>query len=232
MKFSSNYTVNQAFSTKLNAHLLLRIQSKLQLANASHQRDPSAEAQDGQQNAINSVIIKDNRLYAHKLARFYHTTYDTRRGEDVINPRTSHCDVMLLADTEKGMKTRTSESPHPFLYARVLGIYHVNVVYTGPGMISYEPMKFDFLWVRSFNLSLDNTYSIERLKRASCPSLDCLTFPPMAADDAFGFLDPKFVLRGCHLLPMFSQGRRLQDGVGLSKLAKDDQDWKYYFVNR
>lgn len=182
-------------------------------------------------------------MYAHKLARFYYTTYDVRRSEDVINPRTSHCDVMLLGPhwQAEGMsedsETENKTSPHQleFLYARVLGIYHVNVVYTGPGMVSYEPMKFDFLWVRWFNVSLDATYSIKRRRRASrqAPShLDCLTFPPMAADDAFGFVDPELVLRGCHLLPMFSQGKRCKDGVSLSKLAGDNQDWKYYFVNR
>lgn len=171
-------------------------------------------------------------MYAHKLARFYYTTYDVRRSEDVINPRTSHCDVMLLGPQAEGMSEETPPH-HRFLYARVLGIYHVNVVYTGPGMVSYEPMKFNFLWVRWFNVSLDATYSIKRLRRAARQAhLDCLTFPPMAADDAFGFVDPELVLRGCHLLPMFSQGKCLKDGVGLSKLARDNQDWKYYFVNQ
>ena len=59
-----------------------------------------------------------------------------------------------------------------------------------------------------------------------------LTFPPMAAEDAFGFVDPELVLHGCHLLPMFSQGKCHKDGVGLLKLARDSQDWKYYFVNQ
>jgi hypothetical protein len=204
----------------LNTHLLTRIQSKLQITNPAYF--------EGQQN---TVIIKDNRMYAHKLARFYYTTYDVRRSEDVVHPQTSQCDVMLLGPQAEGTSEETSKtSLHPFLYARVLGIYHVNVVYTGPGMVNYEPMKFDFLWVRWFNVSLDATYSIERQTRQA--HLDCLAFPPMAADDAFGFLDPELVLRGCHLLPMFSQGKRLKDGVGLSKLARDNQDWKYYFVNR
>jgi hypothetical protein len=105
-------------------------------------------------------------MYAHKLDRFYYTTYDVRCSEDVINPRTSHCDVMLLGPQAEGMSKETP--PHRFLYARVLGIYHVNVVYTGPCMVSYELMKFDFLWVRWFNVNLDATYSIKRLRRASC----------------------------------------------------------------
>jgi hypothetical protein len=53
----------------------------------------------------------------------------------------------------------------------------------------------------------------------------------MATNDTFGFISPELVLHGCHLLPMFLQGKCLKDGVGLSKLARNNQDWKYYFVN-
>jgi hypothetical protein len=104
----------------------------------------------------NGVIIKDNRMYAHKLAQFYYTTYDIQHSEDVVNPQTSHCDVMLLGPQAE--RTSKETSPHPFLYACVLGIYHVNVIYTGPGMV-----KFDFLWVCWFNISLDAIYSVKQL---------------------------------------------------------------------
>ena len=201
-----------------------RIQSQLQVAAAG----------EGQENAVNSVIIKDNQIYAHKQARFYYTTCDVRRSEDIINPRTSHKDIMLLAshpneETQTGTSKSSEQPPHQFLYACVLGIYHTNVVYTGPGMISYEPMRFDFLWVRWFNVSLDTTYSKKRLKRMH---LDCLTFPqwPTTKLLILSILILFFV--AVIFLPMFSQGRRLKDGVGLSKLARDEQDWKYYFVHR
>ncbi|KIJ89832.1 hypothetical protein K443DRAFT_117467, partial [Laccaria amethystina LaAM-08-1] len=78
-----------------------------------------------------------------KALRFYNTTYDMRQSEDVINPKTSHCDIMVLSDPQ----ARDDLPTHPFLYAQVLGIYHVNVVYSGPGMLNYEAMRFDFLWV-------------------------------------------------------------------------------------
>ena len=164
---------------------------------------------------FNCVIIKDNRIYHHKLARLYYTTYDVRRGEDIINPNTSHRDIMLLATEEDAVA-------YSFLYSRVLGIFHVNIIYNGPGMINYESMRFDFLWVRWFQSS----------KNSNWTELDHLTFPPMADENSFGFIDPTLVLRACHLLPLFSEGKRHEDGIGLSRSAKDGQEWKAYLVNR
>ena len=166
---------------------------------------------------LDFVIIKDNRVYKHKLARFYYTTYDVRRCEDIVNPETSHCDVMLLAPKEEN-----AAQFHPFLYARVIGIYHINIIYNGPGMVSYEAMRFDFLWVRWFQLD----------ESANGTQLDRLTFPPMADENSFGFVDPALVVRACHILPLFSEGKRHQDGIGLSRSAKDGQEWKAYLVNR
>jgi hypothetical protein len=212
---------------------LPRIQARLQQLNifngVGHPNVNLLENPTIQQKAINSILIKDNRLYLHKVARFYYTTYDIRRSEDIINPRTSHCDIMLLASALENQAVReTGASPHsgshPFIYARVLGIYHVNIIYTGPGMINYEIMRFEFLWVRWFELH-NRSKVMEK-------TLDRLYFPPMAAEHSFGFVDPQLVLRGCHLLPVFSCGRRHEDGIGLSRLSKDGSEWKSYFVNR
>ena len=129
-----------------------------------------------------------------------------------------------LSDLERG------SSIHPFLYGRVIGIYHTNLVYVGPRMKGYKPMRFDFLHVRWFQLeelhggSLKSGYSSSRL--------DCLSFPPVAHKDSFGFVDPKIVLRICHLIPAFSSGKLHPDGVGISAMSKDSKDWEYYYVNR
>ena len=172
------------------------------------------------QKALNSIFIKDNRMYEHKLARFYHTTYDIQRAEDVINSRTSHQDIMLLSDLQDHLD-------HPFLYARVVGIYHVNVIYAGPGMLNYEPMRFDFLWVRWFHMETSPSNAGWAASR-----LDRVSFPAMAQVDAFEFVDPEQVLRACHMIPTFSEGRHYRDGVGLSKIARDGQEWASYYVNR
>jgi hypothetical protein len=96
-------------------------------------------------NACNFIFLKDDQIYNHNLIRFHFTTYNVRHGTDIINPGTCYCNVMLLAENAD-----ITESPpilHCFLYAHVLGIFHANVIYTGPGMCDYEAHHLDFLWV-------------------------------------------------------------------------------------
>jgi hypothetical protein len=161
-------------------------------------------------------------MYRHHLARFNYTTYDVRRAQDVINPRTSHRDIMLLASTDNA----STDLGHPFLYARVLGIYHVNVIYTGEGMLDYNARKVDFLWVRWFE------YDGSRSIRWDDFKLDLVRFPPMATEGAFGFVDPRDVLRGCHVIPAFARGKTHLDGVSLSHVVQDAKDWSRYYIGR
>ena len=135
----------QNFLPKLREHLLPRIQTAL-LQEAESLPEPSsirASSPDG--DASNFVFLKNDCIYLHKLIRFHFTSYDIQRGTDIVNPGTSHCDVMLLADDTEG--SVISLNPHHFLYARVLGAYHVNVIYTAPGMRDFEACRFNFLWV-------------------------------------------------------------------------------------
>jgi hypothetical protein len=60
-----------------------------------------------------------------------------------VNAETSHCNVMFLADHAGG--SADSSTSHHFLYARVLGAYHVNMIYTGPEIQDYNACRFDFL---------------------------------------------------------------------------------------
>jgi hypothetical protein len=204
----------QNFLPKLKHHLIPRILSKLHGQGdrvlASHDINP------------NSVLFKPDRIYHHNIMRTNYTTYDVRRSQDVVNASTSHHNVMVLASDADD-----SASDHPFRYARVLGVYHVNVVYIGPGMINYvEPLRLDFLWVRWYRtVDAINTGWDTR-------KLDILQFLPMAEYDAFGFLDPSDVLRACHVIPAFARGMLHSDGRGLSSLARDSSDWNAYYVNR
>lgn len=155
------------------------------------------------------------------MSRFHFTTYDVQRGTDIVNPGTSRCNIMLLADDSDA-----SAAQHKFLYARVLGVYHANVIYTGPGMHNYEARRIDFLWVRWYKV-VEPTASGWKIRR-----LDCIRFPRMDEEDAFGFVDPRDVLRGCHVMPKFAAGKRHPDGRGISRAAKDGQDYKCYYVGR
>jgi hypothetical protein len=129
---------------------------------------------------------------------------------------------MLLANNADS----NDDSSHPFLYARVLGIFHVNVIYTGGGSLDYTARRMEFLWVRWFKYDHAQSLTWTNLR------LDQVRFLPMADEEAFGFVDPSDVLRGCHIVPTFVRGRSRVDGIGLSRLAHDEQDWSQYFVNR
>lgn len=129
---------------------------------------------------------------------------------------------MVLANNDE-------ESDHLFLYARVFGIFHANVIYTGSvnGAVNYRPHTHHFLWVRWFEL---DPKAAEGGWGSSL--LDRVVFPPMENKDAFDFLDPADVLRGCHIIPSFRSGKRFTDRRGLSGRANDSEDWRSYCINR
>lgn len=123
----------------------------------------------------------------------------------------------------------TPQSPPPlrFLYARVLGIFHADVVYSGPGRRDYEPRRLDFLWVRWYQTINSDAYGWKS------SSLEALDFPDITHEGSFGFVDPQDVLRGCHVVPGFHHGmRQPSNSLGLSGLAKDKDDWRRYYVGR
>ena len=94
---------------------------------------------------LSQVIFKGDRIYRHHLFHVNYTTYDVCRAQDTINSRTDHCDIMLLAPLD---------SAHPFLYAHVLGIFHANIIYSGPGSKDYIARRLEILWVRWFEVRL------------------------------------------------------------------------------
>lgn len=177
------------------------------------------------------VHFKHNRMYTHNILRVNYTTYDVRRAQDTINPKTSHCDALFLA--EDGNNPDELHR-HPFLYGRILGIYHVNVVYSGPGALDYSPRRVEFLWVRWFE-------HIAPVGSWASFTLDRVSFPPMSADGAFSFVDPADVVRGCHIIPAFATGLCYPSPGNAAKLAirsvraiktRNSEDWKEYRINR
>ncbi|KAG5638429.1 hypothetical protein H0H81_012646 [Sphagnurus paluster] len=163
------------------------------------------------------VIFFNNRFYRHKVMRVNYTGYDVRRGQDSINSR-NHADIMTLAAEE--------DLDHPFRYAQVIGIFHVDVILNAPGQ-SQTPVSKEVLWVRWFKY--DKSYRAGFQQRR----LHCIHFTPSEEPDAFGFLDPDEVIRGAHLIPAFQHGATAEWLTG-SSIAREDgeeDDWKYFFVN-
>ena len=216
----------QDFLPKLKGHLLPRLKAALELESTSADSwsdslHGEASSSTGNANRLDWDLLyfKSDRIYLHKLARIQYTTYDVRREQDVINPTTPHRDIMLLATTPN------NDVDHPFLYARVLGIYHANVVYTGDGVQSYQARRFEFLWVQWYQYQGQNV-------RWCDLKLDVLAFPPLSSEGAFGFVDPGNIIRACHVIPAFSNGKRYRGEVDLSRCANDSRDWSRYYVNR
>jgi hypothetical protein len=173
----------------------------------------------------NHILFKSDRIYSHRLLRINYTTYDVRRDQDVLNPNTTHHNIILLAGAE--VENGEELNRHPYLYARVLGIYHANIIYVGPGMVNYNPRRLEFLWVRWYQ-----HWEVADVMGWNAHHLDQLSFPPMASEGAFGFVNPSDVLRSCHVIPRFAKGKQHSDRVALSKCARDGEDWKAYYVGR
>jgi hypothetical protein len=114
---------------------------------------------------------------------------------------------------------------HRFIYGKVIGIYHVNVIYIGAGFVDYTPIRMEFLWVRWYEL-------MDQVSSWDTATLDRVSFPSLTDEHSFDFLDPTDVLRGSHIIPAFNSCKRHPDGSGMSALAGDKHDWRAYYINR
>ncbi|KAJ3535522.1 hypothetical protein NMY22_g6451 [Coprinellus aureogranulatus] len=170
------------------------------------------------------LVLKKDRLYSHQIMRIKYTTYDTRRDEDIVHLDTAQCNVMLL---NPDYSYSASQSGHPFRYCRVMAILHAEVgyisdmpVHHGDSHFVYYPVEL--LWVRWYRVH--EAPSQFRLDEAELMQPD--------EPGSHSFIDPLEVLRACHMIPRFCQGKRHSDGKGKSELAQDGSDWKRYYINR
>ena len=135
----------------------------------------------GTSSTPNDVLFKANQFYSHALLHINYTTYDLRHENNSINPHTNHCNILLLAQND-GPEFAAF---HPFRYAHVLGIYHANVILTGPESRDYQARHLEFLWVWWFELL--ELSPVAGFKECS---LNNGRFVPTDRTDAFGFVDP------------------------------------------
>ncbi|KAF9470026.1 hypothetical protein BDN70DRAFT_765144, partial [Pholiota conissans] len=171
------------FVTSLKNHLLGRL-----LGRTFDGDEESFTPEDRQ-----TVRIRNETIFRVCTARINYTTYDLRRDYDTINPNTHP--FLMVASPE------TDPDAHPFWYAAVIGVFHANVQHIGNASRDYRFQHMEFLWVRW--LGVEPGHSSGR-DTATLPKIG---FVPDTDEYAFGFLDPSLVLRGCHLLPSFVDGR-------------------------
>ncbi|KAK2467950.1 hypothetical protein APHAL10511_000245 [Amanita phalloides] len=112
----------------------------------------------------------------------------------------------------------SDDVPHPYWYARVIGIFHANVSQHG---INIPLKRMDFLWVHWFGCDLAHKggWRARRLHR--------IGFVESQDPTAFGFLDPASVIWAVHLIPAFSIGKTVAD----VDPSHEDMDWQQYYVN-
>ena len=169
-----------------------------------------------------TVRLQNETIFRVHTARINYTTYDMRRAYDTINPRTHPFVIVASPETAPGA--------HPFWYAAVIGVFHANVQHTGKYSRDYRPRRMEFLWVRWMGLVPD--YSFGR-QQARLPKVG---FIPDSDDFAFGFLDPSLVLRGCHLLPVFGDGRTTEllnttpGSITQARPSGEQDDWMNFYV--
>ena len=196
----------------MKAHLLRQLSEEDTFADG-HEPTPTELAR---------VRVYEDKLYIHKTMRINYTTYDARREQDSINPD-NHADVMMLAP---------EGSAHPFLYARVVGVYHVKAYLMDANGAQMQPRLVHVVWVRWYDIdpSVRSGFNTRRLPRLKWAQVN---------DGAFGFVSPDDILRACYIIPRFRQeGEGRSDtalpGRSVIRRARDgglDDDWDHHYVN-
>ncbi|TFK28673.1 hypothetical protein FA15DRAFT_570177, partial [Coprinopsis marcescibilis] len=206
------------FIPKLKTHLLPRIQKRLA---PELYRDPDSHEVNLDDKSWHNVVLRQNRIYTHKIMQIKYTTYDIRREADVLHLDTPRSNILVINEEYK-----TGQSKHMFKYGHVIGIFHSKVSFVGPlrdQSRCYEPHRLDYLWVRWYMVD-------EHLQGPN--SLDQVKFVPVSRKDAFGFLDPRRVVRAAHLIPRFAVGRHPEGDQMSFSWSKGKPDWKSFYVNR
>ena len=151
-----------------------------------------------------------------------YTSYDIRRDSDLVNPR-SHPDIMVVSPDSETNDTS------PFWYARVLKIFHADVWTSHPDVRDSSIHSMNILWVRWFGSEPDYNWGF------SCGCLPKIGFVEWNDPFSFTFLDPGHVVRGCHLIPAFAEGRTsalLPEGKSAARVlvTEETDDWLNFYV--
>jgi hypothetical protein len=205
----------QCFLPKLHDHILGRLLKR------PSQGDTYGDFSDEERNMVH---ILGNKLFEVSTMTVNYTSYDIRRDHDLINPR-SHPDIMVVSPDSETNDTS------PFWYARVLRIYHADVCTSHPDVRDHSTHSMNILWVRWFGSEPDYKWGFSRAR------LPKIGFVEWNDPFAFTFLDPAHVVRGCHLIPAFAEGRTstlLPEGKSAARVLvtaeADLDDWLNFYV--
>jgi hypothetical protein len=165
------------------------------------------------------IKIASNTLYRHKSLELTYTTYDMREDKDRVYQR-RHPDVMVLSDDEE----------HPYLYARILDLFHVNTMNEGPNSLlpDGQTAMLQMAWVRWFRL--DTSEGQSGFHSLRYPTV---SFYQSKEPGAFGFIHPDEIIRAAHLIPRFKSG--LTEAYlavpSRGRPEGESSDWSHFNVN-
>ncbi|KIO02237.1 hypothetical protein M404DRAFT_148350, partial [Pisolithus tinctorius Marx 270] len=132
-----------------------------------------------------------------------------------------HADIMVLSH-------ETEENPHPYWYACIIAIFHLEVRYNGPELDDRSTRRIDVLWVHWFarDKNFKAGWSAKHLLWVGFYPQDDLA-------NAFGFIDPNDVVRAVHLIPAYHFGctKDLLPPSTARRKLENDEDWEWYYVN-
>ncbi|KAG8700404.1 hypothetical protein FRC08_004728 [Ceratobasidium sp. 394] len=212
----SMWVANQAkdsavkfFYPQLKRHLLARVRGVSDGTNFSDSE-------------LAQLSFHQGRMYRHKTLHVNYTSYDVLRQQDVLNAGTANCFVMLPAETNG------EPGAHPFVYAKVLGVYHAKIVHGGR-----LPQRMDFVHVRwlYYDYERPGGWDHKRLDRVNY--IACGTNDDIL--DSFDFIDPANILRATHLIPDFCSNTTkglLNLDTSIAYDSANFGDWNAYYVNR
>ncbi|KAF4568042.1 hypothetical protein EYR36_010050 [Pleurotus pulmonarius] len=204
----------ETFIPTLKAHLLTRL---LNLPYGGDEHVFTTEE-------LAKVIIINDNVFEHQTLAINYTTYDMRRAQDLLNPRTN-ADFMVSSYDDSNTDTDMAQ----FWYGRIIAIFDAHILFDG------TTTKMDFIWVQWFGQDPDwtSSWSEKQIPRIGFVTKD---EEDPHYGHCFGFLDPNNIIRAVHIIPAFVFGPTNSDKVFLPpSLVRDpldkDKDWINYYVD-
>jgi hypothetical protein len=180
----------------------------------------------------NRIIVIKDKIYPHATLKINYTTYDLHRQQDSLKS------YLHILPKEKGVKsghsprsfimlaseeTGKDRGYHPFWYAQVLGIFHVNARLVGEPRDATK--RIHFLWVKWFGHCKEH-------KNGAPPRGLYKVGPTRGKFVSTGIIDPEDVIRAAHLIPSFKDGRDDIEIWEPSVIEDSEGDWMHYYVNK
>ena len=157
------------------------------------------------------IDVVSNALYQHKTLQLKYTTYDMQEDTDMMR-QGKYPGIMILADDQE----------HPYQYASIIGLFHINVRNNGPDTLlpNGAEASLPMVWVRWFRH--DETQGPSGFRSLRYPSVSFCNSN-----------EPDEIIRAVHLIPRFAFGRT-EEYLSVPSKGRPEaehSDWKHFSIN-